>query len=291
MVFSSSYSGFSIDTFSTHQIEALIFNSTSRRSLAYADFGFELAQRLLAPCTAERSARGLRAKMRTLKNKRPAGKGSKQHEAPVYRLNRRRRRRRSQEGGRRPTAGRNTESYFAGRDQTGHGGRRAGRRAVAERAHVAQRGVQAAAPRRRGAGADPDEGARAAAALARHRPGVGRAAAASEATARAPAARGLGGGSPPLPSARPLGTDAGSPTLSRKAAPAPAPAPAAADAAEESERRRRRTRRCPARLNGPGVAAAPAEMTPKLAPARPRRAAPKPRLARSRSRRSIPDAG
>ena len=41
--------------------------------------------------------------------------------------------------------------------------------------------------------------------------------------------------SPSLPPARPLGTDAGSPTLSRKAAPAPAPAPAAADAAEESE--------------------------------------------------------
>ena len=39
--------------------------------------------------------------------------------------------------------------------------------------------------------------------------------------------------SPSLPPARPLGTDAGSPTLSRKAA--PAPAPAAADAAEESE--------------------------------------------------------
>ena len=37
--------------------------------------------------------------------------------------------------------------------------------------------------------------------------------------------------SPSLPPARPLGTDAGSPTLSRKAA----PAPAAADAAEESE--------------------------------------------------------
>ena len=41
--------------------------------------------------------------------------------------------------------------------------------------------------------------------------------------------------SPSLPPARPLGTDAGSPTLSRKAVPAPAPAPAAADAAEESE--------------------------------------------------------
>ena len=39
--------------------------------------------------------------------------------------------------------------------------------------------------------------------------------------------------SPSLPPARPLGTDAGSPTLSRRAA--PAPAPAAADAAEESE--------------------------------------------------------
>ena len=50
-----------------------------------------------------------------------------------------------------------------------------------------------------------------------------------------PRPRAGSGGSPPLPSARPLGTDAGSPTLSRKAAPAPAPAPAAADAAEESE--------------------------------------------------------
>ena len=39
--------------------------------------------------------------------------------------------------------------------------------------------------------------------------------------------------SPSLPPARPLGTDAGSPTLSRRAA--PAPAPAAADPAEESE--------------------------------------------------------
>ena len=43
-----------------------------------------------------------------------------------------------------------------------------------------------------------------------------------------PRPRAGSGGSPPLPSARPLGTDAGSPTLSRKAAPAPA-------AAEESE--------------------------------------------------------
>ena len=50
-----------------------------------------------------------------------------------------------------------------------------------------------------------------------------------------PRPRAGSGGSPPLPSARPLGTDAGSPTLSRQAAPAPAPAPAAADAAEESE--------------------------------------------------------
>ena len=39
--------------------------------------------------------------------------------------------------------------------------------------------------------------------------------------------------SPSLPPARPLGTDAGSPTLSRRAA--PAPAPAAADPAEDSE--------------------------------------------------------
>ena len=41
--------------------------------------------------------------------------------------------------------------------------------------------------------------------------------------------------SPSLPPARPLGTDAGSPTLSRKAAPAPAPAPDAADAADAAE--------------------------------------------------------
>ena len=41
--------------------------------------------------------------------------------------------------------------------------------------------------------------------------------------------------SPSLPPARPLGTDAGSPTLSRRAAPAPSAAPATADPAEESE--------------------------------------------------------
>ena len=50
-----------------------------------------------------------------------------------------------------------------------------------------------------------------------------------------PRPRAGSGGSPPLPSARPLGTDAGSPTLSRRAAPAPSAAPAAADPAEESE--------------------------------------------------------
>ena len=104
-----------------------------------------------------------------------------------------------------PTAGRNPKSYVAGRDPPGRGGRRARGAAVAERAHVAQRGVQAAAPRRRGAAANPDEGARAAAALARHRPGVGRAADASETTARAPAARGLGG--KPVLAARPSARD------------------------------------------------------------------------------------
>ena len=85
-----------------------------------------------------------------------------------------------------------------------------------------------------------------------------------------PRPRAGSGGKPARPSARPLGTDAGSPTLSRKAAPAPAPAPAAADTAEES-RRRRRTRRCPVRLERARVAAAPAEMRPKLAPREPAR--------------------
>ena len=91
-----------------------------------------------------------------------------------------------------------------------------------------------AAPRRRGAGANPDEGARAAAALARHRPGVGRAADASEGDGQSPGRARRSAESPPLPPARPLGTDAGSPTLSRKAAPAPAPT-AADRRAEESE--------------------------------------------------------
>ena len=142
----------------------------------------------------------------------------------------------SRQGGRRHR-GPKPESYFAGRNQTW----RAGRGAVAERAHVAQRGVQAAAPRRRGAAADPDEGARAAAALARHRPGVGRAADASETTARAQAARGLG--RKPVLAARP------STRVGRRFADAVAQGRARARAGRRGParwRRRRRTRRCPA---------------------------------------------
>ena len=149
----------------------------------------------------------------------------------------------------------------------------AGRGAVAERAHVAQRGVQrprlaaeARCQSRRRRASRGRSGATPPRSRTRRRCLRGR---------RPEPRRARLGGKPVPPPARPLGTDAGSPT--RRARRARARACAAAADARENPRRRRLTCRRPARLERPGVAAAPAEMTPKLAPRRPRRrAAPQP---------------